>query len=108
MASAILYRCGGARFCSSGGSIKLAEPDFLRPATADPASLAVFNAMKRESDMFGAVQGLFVLAFSLAITGLLPGFISAIVIGAVALLAVAWMLVFLAAPIVFGIISMLR
>jgi hypothetical protein len=58
--------------------------------------------------MFGAVQGLFVLAFALAITGLLPGWLGAVVIGAMGLLAVGWVILFIAAPLFRGFIDALR
>lgn len=44
----------------------------------------------------------------MAMAGVLPGFLAALVFGAVGLLAAAWVLVFIAAPIVSGIIDALR
>lgn len=58
--------------------------------------------------MYGTAQGVFVLAFSLAITGLLPGVLGTIVIWAAGLLAVAWVLMVLVLPILQGFFDLLR
>lgn len=51
---------------------------------------------------------MFALAFVMAMAGVLPGFLATLIFGAVGLLAAAWVLVFIAAPIVTGIIDALR
>ncbi len=52
-------------------------------------------------------QGVFGLAFALAITGLLPGWISAAILGGTMLLFAAWLALVFCPPLVRGMLDLL-
>lgn len=58
--------------------------------------------------MFGTAHGLAVLAFTLAITGVLPGWLATIVLAGFGLLALAWLALVFLPPIARGLFDLWR